>query len=274
MENFTIIESCDNNDSNDPDDLTQECQFTDLETLSESMQQDSEASDIIKENIDEQKLANQSQVPSSNKNRKRHVKNQQNNEEQCAVCGKLVKTKMKHHMLRHSAPEGRPFRCEQCDKAYSFKRSLADHVRQVHKKIRHRCEVCEKEFVSRDVLRVHKKLHLNETYRCDICRQAFQQLMYLRKHMAMHEGKRFGCNICGKSFRFKQLMKQHMRVHTGEKPFQCNLCSKKFRTSSHLKQHHRTHTQAKVFQCKRCSDVAYACKKSLDRHIALEHPGL
>ncbi|XP_055530424.1 zinc finger protein 888-like [Wyeomyia smithii] len=191
---------------------------------------------------------------------------------QCPVCGIIVKSKMKHHLMRHAVPGGRPFKCPECDRAYSFKRSLSDHIRQVHENIRHMCEICEREFVSRDVLRIHRKLHLDESYRCDICAQTFQQRVYLRKHMAMHEVKRFSCGECGKNFRYKELLKQHMRIHTGEKPFACTLCHKKFRTSSHLKQHHRTHTKVKLFKCKRCPAVEYACKKSLDRHNSLEHP--
>ncbi|XP_053688216.1 zinc finger protein 62 homolog [Sabethes cyaneus] len=191
---------------------------------------------------------------------------------QCPVCGVIVKSKLKHHLMRHSVPGGRPFKCSECDRAYSFKRSLNDHVRQVHENIRYPCDICEKEFVSRDVLRIHRKLHLDESYQCDICAQTFQQRVYLRKHMAMHEGKRFSCDDCGKNFRFKELLKQHLRIHTGEKPFLCTLCLKSFRTSSHLKQHHRTHAKVKLFKCTHCPAVEYACKKSLDRHNGLEHP--
>lgn len=187
--------------------------------------------------------------------------------QQCPICGVLVKVKMKHHLLRHSDPEGRPFKCTQCDKSYSIKKTLADHIRQVHQNIRYACEVCQKQFVSRDVLRVHKKLHSNEQHRCQHCGQTFLQRVYLLKHMAVHEQKRFTCEDCGKTFRFKELMKQHARIHTGEKPFPCGSCDKSFRTSTHLKQHMRSHTQAKVFKCKLCP-VAYANKKSLDRHVA------
>lgn len=191
--------------------------------------------------------------------------------EQCPICGMIVKTKMKHHMLRHSDPSGQPFKCPDCDKSYSFKRTLTDHIRQVHQHVRYGCDLCGKEFVSRDVLRIHKKLHTKEEHQCHICYQVFQQRMYLRKHMAVHDLKKFNCDDCGKIFRFKEQLKQHMRVHTGEKPFGCEMCTKTFRTSSHLKQHMRTHTQEKVFKCKRCP-VEYANKKSLERHVAGAHP--
>lgn len=193
--------------------------------------------------------------------------------EQCPICGMIVKSKMKHHMLRHSDPTGQPFKCPQCDKSYSFKRTLADHIRQVHQHVRHHCDLCGKEFVSRDVLRIHKKLHTNQEHRCDLCGQVFQQRQYLRKHMAVHDQKKFTCDDCGKIFRFNEQLKQHIRIHTGEKPFGCEDCPKSFRTSSHLKQHMRSHRQEKVFKCTRCP-VEYANKKSLERHVAGAHPAV
>ncbi|XP_055593488.1 zinc finger protein 776-like [Uranotaenia lowii] len=204
--------------------------------------------------------------------RKTRVKNivqDTNTGKQCPECGVIVRYKMKHHMLRHADPEGRPFKCEQCDKSYSVKRNLIEHISHKHENISYGCLICGKTFVSRDVLRTHTKLHLNQEFRCELCDQVFQQSIYLKKHMVMHEEKRFACDVCNKNFRFKQLLKQHMRIHTGEKPYQCPHCEKQFRTRAHLNQHQRTHTQEKAFKCSVCP-MAYANKKSRDRH-QLEH---
>uniref|UniRef100_A0A182IKX6 Uncharacterized protein n=1 Tax=Anopheles atroparvus TaxID=41427 RepID=A0A182IKX6_ANOAO len=187
---------------------------------------------------------------------------------QCPVCGVLVKAKLKHHLMRHADSTGCPFKCDRCDKAYRYKRSLVEHVMHVHENLRVRCEICSKQFCSRDVLRVHKKLHVNsdQQYRCETCGRCFKQLMYLRKHRSVHDGEpQFQCDHCGKAFRLKQQLQQHIRVHTGEKPFECPLCSKRFRSRNNLRQHNRSHLNEKPFRCASCA-VSYSNKQSLIRH--------
>ncbi|XP_055530428.1 oocyte zinc finger protein XlCOF8.4-like [Wyeomyia smithii] len=162
---------------------------------------------------------------------------------QCPICGLVLRRGLKEHLLVHSDPTGRPFKCEQCDKTYCRKENLRQHQEREHLMIRYPCDVCGKIFSTKDILSVHRKLHNSDVqYRCDQCDQIFTSNKYLYKHKQKHLGvKKFMCTFCGKSFLVGEYLKEHLRVHTGERPFSCKICAKKFRTMNHLRQHGRTH---------------------------------
>ena len=61
---------------------------------------------------------------------------------------------------------------------------------------------CDKNFVLKDDLRVHERIHIRE--------------------------KPFKCHHCDKTFVQNDDLRVHERLHTGEKPFNCHHCDKKF----------------------------------------------
>ncbi|XP_053688390.1 zinc finger protein 540 [Sabethes cyaneus] len=162
---------------------------------------------------------------------------------QCPICGLVLRRGLKEHLMVHSDPTGRPFKCNQCDKTYCRKENLRQHQEREHLMIRYPCDVCGKDFSTKDILSVHRKLHNRDVqYRCDQCDQVFTSNKYLYKHKQKHLGvKKFICTFCGKSFLVGEYLKEHLRIHTGERPFSCKICTKKFRTMNHLRQHTRTH---------------------------------
>ncbi|XP_040484269.1 zinc finger protein 570-like [Ursus maritimus] len=139
----------------------------------------------------------------------------------------------------------KPYKCNACGKAFSFRSSLTQHQR-IHTK--------EKPYESE----------------CDKCGKVFSQPAYLNQHKKIHSGENpsaywrepYECNECGKSFSCTQNLIAHQRIHTREKPYTCNECGGAFRNKSSLIVHERIHTRdkpihtgEKPYQCTECEKV-------------------
>lgn len=68
----------------------------------------------------------------------------------------------------------------------------------------HRCELCEKEFMTAYILKKHLESHYNE--------------------------RRFKCGECGKLYKSIAHVKEHMRAHSDDRPYLCPVCGKKYKT--------------------------------------------
>lgn len=89
----------------------------------------------------------------------------------------------------------------------------------------HRCEFCQKTFTRKEHLTNHLRQHTGETpHICTICSKPFTRKEHLVNHMRSHTGERpFTCNECGKSFPLKGNLLFHQRSHNkgagAERPF-------------------------------------------------------
>ena len=98
-----------------------------------------------------------------------------------------------------------------------------------HQAKNHKCEACEKLFVSLRNLKIHEMTHTGEKlHQCDICGKYFAQKSGLTAHKITHTEKErlFKCEICRRSFYTEEYLKKHKHIqsHSGVKPYKCDTC--------------------------------------------------
>ena len=180
---------------------------------------------------------------------------------------------MKRH-IKH-IHEGINYACHLCEKAYTDKRNLNNHILSVHKKIKnHTCHECGKSFAFPSNLKVHmKKFHKIEEFFSQEGNNNKDKKEIMESFMdtnddtmvSVHEGiKKFSCHLCEKSFTDKTNMKRHIIcVHEGIKQFSCHLCEKAFTKKVSMKRHiSSVHEGIKI--------VCHLCKKSFGRKYELK----
>ncbi|MBN3271378.1 ZN208 protein, partial [Polyodon spathula] len=86
--------------------------------------------------------------------------------------------------------DARPYRCEQCGRAYRHAGSLLNH----------------------------KKSHKTGVFRCFVCQKRFYNLLALKNHQRVHfDVKRHKCLECGKAFKLQKQLVNHQRMHLESK---------------------------------------------------------
>ena len=134
--------------------------------------------------------------------------------------------------------------CEICNKSFSSKLTLENHMKIHNDERTYECDACDKKFVCDSHLRNHKKTHETDqnSVKCPHCEKTVANLGNLQRHIrSAHfehsDMKQFACETCGKLFRDPSALKSHAKIHTGERPFTCDACSKSFQTRAQLKIH-------------------------------------
>ncbi|XP_007500513.2 gastrula zinc finger protein XlCGF17.1-like isoform X1 [Monodelphis domestica] len=147
-----------------------------------------------------------------------------------------------------------PFHCSECNRGFTHKSQLANHIRVHRPKKYFWCAGCDKIFAGKYELLRHQLLHTGERpFQCPKCDRRFRQKGHLLRHQRLHTGERpFQCPECDECFRLKADMKAHQRQHRGNKPFSCSECGKSFTKHCYLTEHIRLHTGERPFQCPEC----------------------
>ncbi|XP_050080734.1 zinc finger protein 70-like [Anopheles maculipalpis] len=165
--------------------------------------------------------------------------------------------------------------CPHCNKHFSCKTSLAEHLRRHTNERPFQCPSCPKAFRLSSTLSAHKKLHdlRGPSLRCDTCGRTFTQPSALSSHRLLHrEDRPHCCGLCGKQFVRLHALKTHVLSHANERPFECDQCGKTFTEKHVLVRHRKTHSDERPHECEVCSK-AFKERYDLLRHTLI-HSGL
>jgi KRAB domain-containing zinc finger protein len=172
----------------------------------------------------------------------------------CDICGAIFKN-MKY-LFRHMTGHTKELVCFNCNKSFSRKQSLFQHLNKCN----------PSQLKDMDV----------EIHACTKCPKVFSGQVKLQNHMAWHDGK-FRCQQCGKQFSTQMTLKGHVCMgkvvscseeeeevepnESTEKKFECVVCRKEFKKEANHDRHMVCHSDK--FQCQ-------MCKKAFGRKLDLE----
>lgn len=185
----------------------------------------------------------------------------------CNVCGKVLRNqaRLNVHMLLHNPVK--PM-CEQCQKTFSSKKGIIEHMNVVHKQgTPHICEQCGKEFrnkfqgrkhslvctgkIASHLLCVGKRDERKLTINCILCNHAFASVETLQRHfMNFHDPKQREsvCLQCNKMLDNAQALAEHKQ--TVHENLQCTICKKNCLSETSLRIHMEGHDDSKPrFEC-------------------------
>nr|XP_060616057.1 oocyte zinc finger protein XlCOF6-like [Anolis sagrei ordinatus] len=168
----------------------------------------------------------------------------------------------------------KPYRCSECGKGFTQKRTLVVHEMNHRGERPYACLECGKSFSCKFLLKKHRNRHTEEkSYTCLECGKGFTQKRSLVVHEMNHRGEKpYKCLVCGKSFSCKSVLKNHRNSHIVEKLHTCLECGKSFRWRASLTAHQKIHTtEEERHKCLECGK-GFASKKNLAVH-EMNHRG-
>lgn len=141
------------------------------------------------------------------------------------------------------------FKCDQCSKAFSHKKTLVHHVQNIHNKVvRFNCNKCGKGFYAKSPCDAHEARCLNEKkFACGLCHQKFYTASDVTQHVknSHSEGEKLKCLHCEKTFQTKETLRVHLMNLQRDRKYICKLCKEETRVFAqyqglykHYKKHH------------------------------------
>lgn len=135
----------------------------------------------------------------------------------CKICTEsfINNVVLDRHMRFHGV-SAKVFRCEFCSKELSTEASHRNHVQRLHS-LTVPCELCKKEFLSREALNEHLRIE-HEPSICSVCDKTFALPRYLTMHEKLHkdETPRIQCQECSKYLGVKNIKSHVYRKHLNQ----------------------------------------------------------
>ena len=171
----------------------------------------------------------------------------------CEFCGAGFNTQT--YLLRHMSSHTDDFKCEFCNKRFGSKNALRQHLIKCKPEIVadkkyaaqfFPCDQCDKVFSRKATLLNHMKLHAGK-YRCEKCKKCFSSSFTHERHMVEgsckestedddEEGK-YPCSKCDKSFNVKNTLNLHVAHEHSEIALFCSMCEKSYLRKEDLLKH-------------------------------------
>ncbi|XP_051049057.1 zinc finger protein 646 isoform X2 [Phodopus roborovskii] len=236
--------------------------------------------------------------------RAHHRPRQGAGEEVSSTALMLAETAQKEEEVSTSNLDHRPYKCNECGRAYRHRGSLVNH-RHSHRTGEYQCSLCPRKYPNLMALRNHVRVHCKATRRStDPGTEGSPSPVKKEQpdplgteaashtdqgHAYKHEEETTAdratqqiCNICGMFFEDLKSLEHHSMTHKagqGEKSrtdstvsppraFACRDCGKSYRHSGSLINHRQTH-QTGDFSCGTCAKHFHtmaAMKSHLRRH--------
>ncbi|KAL1378953.1 hypothetical protein pipiens_003878 [Culex pipiens pipiens] len=162
----------------------------------------------------------------------------------CPICSQEFARRNYYlrHMKMHQTEN--QFKCNECDKAFSFEKQLQEHIGVTHRRERsHQCKQCPKTYLTAAALYSHvQAIHKqNFRFKCDVCFRSFLTSTDLERHKDRHRGiKKSACPHCDNKYESNNYLRQHIaerHPETLEKLSRCQYCGLGYNTNSHYRQH-------------------------------------
>ncbi|KAG7155988.1 Zinc finger protein 26-like 8 [Homarus americanus] len=141
----------------------------------------------------------------------------------CKVCGKVLSSHVNfcRHMMIHT---GKPFTCQICDKGFTGRYLLKEHLIVEHNQItsntqtqtNHQCHACKKYMSTKTAL----QYHLSQLHSCEKCEKKWpcrtslrEHVLQVHDHVNVTKEGRLECFQCNKTFSYRHHYLNHVAHH-------------------------------------------------------------